>query len=134
MKTTIIAAALALGVLVGTGPRSVQAAPAPSAVAAAPVERVFSSLLAAIKADDYAAFVAEGEPAFKAALTKPMLTQVSTQIAPRMEKGYHVVYLGQLNQHGYLVYLWKFSYTDGGDDSLASLSLKAGKVGGFFIN
>ena len=118
----------------GASPRAARAAAAPPAVAAAPVEHIFASLLAAIKTDDYAAFVAEGEPAFKAALTKPMLTEVSAQLAPRLEKGYHVVYLGQLNQHGYLVYLWKLSYTDGGDDSLASLSLKAGKVGGFFIN
>ena len=138
MKRTLAAAALAafvMIVLAGTSQRPVQAAPPASVAAApAPVERVFTSLLAAIKADDYAAFVTDAQPAFKAALTKPMLDEVNAQFAPRIKQGYKVVYLGQLSQHGYQVYLWKLSYTGGGDDSLASLSLKAGKVGGFFIN
>ena len=132
MNSTIIAALAVLAVSVL--PRPVQAATSAAAVAPAPAERVFTSLLAAIKTDDYAAFVADGEPALKAALTKPMLDEVNAQFAPRMKQGYRTVYLGELNQKGYQVYLWKLSYTGGGDDSLASLSLKAGKVGGFFIN
>ena len=133
MKKVVAAAlaTLAVGVWAGARPRPALAAPP---TAPAPVERVFTSLLTAIRADDYAAFVADGEPVFKAALTRPMLDEVNAQFAPRIKQGYRAIYLGELNQKGYLVYLWKLSYTGGGDDSLASLSLKAGKVGGFFIN
>ena len=31
------------------------------------------------------------------------------------------------------VTLWKLSFKDGGDDALATLSLKDGKVGGYWI-
>ena len=107
----------------------------PSAPAAPPpVQHIFMAVLTALKNDDYAGFVADAEAPFKAALTKPMLAQVNAQLSPRLKGGYRTLYLGKLSQKGYQVYLWKLTYTDGGDDSLASLSLKAGKIGGFFIN
>ena len=138
-KKTITAAALAAlsaGALVAAGPQPAQARGRQSDVAAAPApaERVLTSLLVALKNDDYKAFVADGEAPFKAVLTKPMLAEVSAQAAPRLKRGYQVAYLGALNQKGYQVYLWKLIYADGGDDSLVSLSLRAGKIGGFFIN
>ncbi|MBV9850272.1 MAG: hypothetical protein JO250_11405 [Armatimonadetes bacterium] len=137
--TAAALAALSAGALVATGPQPAQARgrqsdAAAAAAAPAPAERVLTSLLVALKNDDYKAFVADGEAPFKAVLTKPMLAEVSAQAAPRLKRGYQVTYLGALNQKGYQVYLWKLIYADGGDDSLVSLSLRAGKIGGFFIN
>ena len=140
MKTitkAVALAALTLGAVCMaslSSPAQAAARPAAPAEAPAPAQHVLTSLLAAIKADDYAAFTADAEAVFKNALTKPMLDQVSAAETPRLKKGYRAAYLGELNQKGYRVYLWKLTYTDGGDDSLVSLSLKAGKVGGFFIN
>jgi len=91
-----------------------------------------SKLLDSIKNDDYAAFVADGTPDFQA-ITKVNFDQVSAQLAPRFKAGSKVVFLGQLSQHGYRVSLWKISFSDGGDDMLAKLSVKDGKVGGFWI-
>ncbi|MDV2997793.1 MAG: hypothetical protein N4J56_007498 [Chroococcidiopsis sp. SAG 2025] len=98
------------------------------------VPTIFTFLMAAIEENNYGNFVAQGNVAFKQGITKEMFTQVSAQLAPRMKKGYSPVFLGELKQQGYQVYLWKLTFLDGGDDFLARLSLKDGEVGGFLIN
>ena len=90
-------------------------------------------LLKAVEANDYDAFVAEGSDLFKAGMTKQMLEGVSNQLAPRMKKGYDCSYLGDLMQQGFHVLLWKLIFKDGGDDTLAKLALKDGKVAGFWL-
>ena len=97
------------------------------------VQTTFTSLMAAIEENNYGNFLSQGNVAFKQGITKQMFTQVSGQLAPRMKKGYSAVFLGELKQQGYQVYLWKLTFKDGGDDFLARLSLKDGKVGGFLI-
>ena len=94
---------------------------------------VLDKLLKAVEANDYDGFVADGTAQVKAALTKQMLEGVSAQMAPRMKKGYDATYLGELKQSGCQVYLWKLTYKDGGDDTLAKLVLKDGKVAGFWL-
>jgi len=94
---------------------------------------LLDKLLDAVKANDYDSFVAEGTSEVKAGLTRQMLEGVSLQMAPRMKKGYDVTYLGELKQQGCQVTLWKLAYKDGGDDTLARLTLKDGKVAGFLL-
>jgi hypothetical protein len=94
---------------------------------------VLDKLLKATEANDYDSFVADGTDIFKAALTKQMLQGVSAQLSPRMKKGYQCSYLGELNQQGCRVLLWKLAFKDGGDDTLAKLVLKDGKVAGFWL-
>jgi hypothetical protein len=96
-------------------------------------ETTLRKLLTAVEVGDYEGFVADGDAAFKAALTKPMFEGVSEQLAFRMQGGYDTFYLGQLNQQGCQVYLWKLVFKDGGDDTLAKLVLKGGKVAGFWL-
>ncbi|BBD61338.1 hypothetical protein NIES2109_41660 [Nostoc sp. HK-01] len=98
------------------------------------VQRTFTSLINAIEQKNYPKFISQGNAAFKEGLTQQTFTQVSGQLAPRFNKGYSSVFLGKLNQQGYQVYLWKLTFKDGSDDILARLSLKAGKVGGFWLN
>jgi hypothetical protein len=86
-----------------------------------------------MEANDYASFVADGTAEVKALLTKQMMEGVSAQMAPRMKKGYDATFLGELKQQGCQVYLWKLAYKDDGDDTLAKLSLKDGKVAGFLL-
>lgn len=100
----------------------------PSAASAA----AFQNIVKALTSDDYELFIAEGDAAFRG-LKKPMFESVVTQLAPRFEAGYETTYLGQMRQKGYEVTLWKFAFKDGGDDMLGTLSLKDGKVGGFWI-
>lgn len=96
-------------------------------------QTIFKNLMAATVSDNYDGFIAECDAAMKAALTKPMLEGVSKQIEPRAKQGYNAEYLGELNQHGYKMHLWRLSFKDSGDDVLATLSVKDGKAGGFYL-
>jgi hypothetical protein len=96
-------------------------------------EAILKKLLTAVEVGDYDSFVADGDAAFKAALTMQMFEGVSEQLAFRMQGGYDTFYLGELNQQGCQVYLWKLVFKDGGDDTLAKLVLKDGKVAGFWL-
>ena len=109
------------------------AAPCMAADPVGPSRPILDKLLKAVEANDYDSFVADGSDAFKAGLTRQMLQGVSSQLAPRLKKGYDCFHLGELKQQGYQVYLWKLTYKDGGDDTLAKLVLKDGKVAGFWL-
>jgi hypothetical protein len=122
MKTITLITALLLGALTLT-----HAAEAPSDAQAAS-----NKLLAAISSGDYAAFIADGDAAFKG-LKKEQFDAVAAQLGPQFKAGYTATYLGDLNQKGYHVTLWRLRFTTGGDDALATLSLKDGKIGGYWI-
>jgi hypothetical protein len=89
-------------------------------------------LLLAITADDYAAFIANGTASFKG-LKKDQFESVVSQIGSNLKSGYDLSYLGDLNQQGYQVTLWRIRFKSGSDDLIATLSMKDGKVGGFWI-
>jgi hypothetical protein len=91
-------------------------------------DRIITALVNA----DYPAFVTNSEAKFKE-LKKEQFDSVAAQVAPVLKPGYAVAYLGSLNQKGYHVSLWKISLKTGADDLLATLSMKDGKVGGFYI-
>jgi hypothetical protein len=91
-----------------------------------------AKLLDAIKNDDYASFVADGTAAFQG-LPKVQFDAVSAQLAPKLKEAHTVTFLGELNQRGFRVTLWKLAYSDGSDDALISLSVKDGKVGGYWV-
>ena len=52
----------------------------------------------------------------------------------RTSGGYDITFLGELNQHGYQVFLYRLRFKDGGDDILGTMSLKDDKVGGIYFN
>jgi flavodoxin len=89
-------------------------------------------IVAALNSGDYAAFISDGDTAFQK-LKKDQFDSVVKQLSPRFKSGYEVTYLGEMKQKGFEVSLWKFTFKDGGDDMLGTLSLKEGKVGGFWI-
>jgi glucose dehydrogenase len=96
-------------------------------------EGTVNTLLAAIATSNYGALVANAAPALKTRITKETFTQVSTQLSPRLKKGYKLQYLGSLKQQGVEVFLWKITYQDGGDDMLARLVIHENKVAGFWF-
>ncbi len=97
-------------------------------------QTIFRNLMTATISNDYNGFIAECDPAMKAALTEPMLDGISKQVEPRAKQGYDAQYLGELMQHGYKVHLWRLRFKDSGDDVLATLSIKDGKAGGFYLH
>ena len=102
------------------------AEPTPAAAA------ISYKLISALNSGDHGAFIADGEEAFKG-LKKEQFDAAVQQFSPRLKSGYEVTYLGDLKQKGYEVSLWKITFKDGGDDLLGTLSLKDGKVGGFWL-
>jgi hypothetical protein len=97
------------------------------------VRPVLDKLLNAVEVNDYTGFVADGNEAFKAEVTKQVFGDVSTQIAPRLKKGYKAVYMGELEQQDHQIHLWRLEYMDGGDETMAKLVLKDGKIAGFWL-
>jgi hypothetical protein len=95
---------------------------------------ILAKILKAVENNDLGNFFAEGDNQFKLAVTKQMFDNMNATIAPRMKKGYKVVSLGTLNQQGYQLCLSKLVFKDGGDDILARLVLRNGKVAGVWFN
>lgn len=93
---------------------------------------VVHQLLNAMSQNDYQGFISQGTPEF-AALGEPQFAQVSNAVAPRLQQGYSVQYLGNLQQQGLDISIWKVSFDDQGDDLLATLNVQNGRVGGFFL-
>ena len=91
-----------------------------------------TKLLLAIASDDHATFVADGNIAFRG-LSKDQFQAAVSQLTTKLKDGYDMTYLGDLNQRGYQVTLWRIRIKSSRDDLLATLSMKDGKVGGFWI-
>lgn len=127
MKTeSLLSIAVAAAILIGASVAAPAAEP-PNEDAA-----LSAKLFKAIEKSDYEAFITDGESPFKQ-LKKAQFETVSAQLAPKLKAGSEVSYLGELKQKGYRVTLWKITFKDGSDDALATLSVKNGKIGGFWI-
>ena len=109
------------------------AAPVAWAQAPAEMEATLKQMLAATENRRLDLFVAKGDASFRADITPAMFNSYSTQVGPRLKQGYTATFLSTLRQEGYVVYVWKLEFKDGGDDMLFSLAIKDGKVGGFFL-
>jgi len=121
-KNLLGSALLVLGML-----GSLHAAEAPEEAAAAS-----KRLVKVVEENNFNDFVKDGQPAFQQ-LDKKQFAAVSKQLDARMKGGYVVDCLGEMKQQGYHVTLWRFRFKDGGGDALATLSMKDGKVGGYWI-
>jgi hypothetical protein len=104
-----------------------------SAVQQSSPQGTVDTLLAAIATNNYDAFVSNAAPVLKTRITKEEFKRVSTQLSPRLKKGYELQYLGSLKQRGIEVFLWKIIYKDAGSDMLARLVLQSDKVAGFWF-
>ena len=96
-------------------------------------EQIIKKLLTAQETKDYNAFVEDGTDQLKAALGKTQFEAAANIVDARLKVGYDLTLLGELNQKGYDVYLYRLRFKDSGDDMLATLSLKDGKVGGIYF-
>ncbi|GIW80897.1 MAG: hypothetical protein KatS3mg105_2704 [Gemmatales bacterium] len=110
--------------------------PAAGTVAADPdvkTRQIFEKMLSAAMANDRDAFVQFAIDPLKEAITKDVMASVHETLGARLKKGYRSFYLCQLKQRGLAVHLWKLTFKDDGDDVLIRLSLRDGKVEGFFF-
>src|SRR5207253_11196658 len=98
---------------------------------APPPEKLFKKLVTAVRTNSYDDFVGDGDRTFKTAMTKPLFGNVTSQLGARLAAGYSTAYLTALRQGGFTIHLWKISYMNGSDDTLARLVVTDGKVSGF---
>ncbi len=96
-------------------------------------DAVLGEMLTALAADDRAGFVARGDAAFAAAVDTKVFAAVRAHFGERLRQGCAPVFLGRLAQQGVETHLWKLSFADRGDDALARLALRGGKVAGFWL-
>ena len=99
----------------------------------ATVQKTADTMLGALEDNNRGAFVALADDRFKAALTPPIFKSVVDQFGPRLMGGFEAQYLGEMNKAGFVVHLWRLTFSDKGDDMLVQMSFKEGKVGGFFL-
>jgi hypothetical protein len=97
------------------------------------VEDAFTVLITAIRDDNYVAFLSVADQNVKAGLKKEVFETLVAMISPRLKKGFEVTYLGELDQQGFKMHLWKLHFNDRDDDVLAQMSWRGGKVGGFLL-
>jgi hypothetical protein len=91
-------------------------------------QKIFDKLLAAQLAQNYNAFVADGNDQFKTALSKTQFDAASKVVNTLTKDGYSETFFGELNQGGYQVFLFRLRLKSGGDDLLSTMYLKDDKV------
>jgi hypothetical protein len=126
MKTSFIL--IAVAIIFSTSLLSVRAADDKQA------QTIFDNLLAAQLAGDYNAFVADADDQVKAALTKTQFDAASKIVSGQLKGGYDETFLGELNQRGYQIFLYRLRPKDGSDDMLGTMSLKDDKVAGIYFH
>lgn len=95
--------------------------------------KTLNDLFTAIETNNYDQFISQAGAAFKATFTQQMLSGLNELLSPKITKGYDKLYLGELRQKGYDVYLWKLAFKDNSDDILVRLVINDNKVVGFFL-
>lgn len=95
-------------------------------------EQLVHNLLDSMMDYDYQRFISYVTPEFGDIAARDF-GRISTQIGPRLEKGYEVEYFGMLHQLGYDISVWKISFSDNYGDVLATLNVQDGKARAFFM-
>lgn len=138
MKLIPLLAALVVASIACAPLCSAQDAVKPDAAPARPLaplaaRQPFDLMMDALKDDDYSAFISMGDPGFQHAISKTLFEEVAAQVGPRVKEGFKATYLDSIKRGPFVVYLWKIEFKNG-DDSLAQMSLRNGKVGGFLMS
>jgi hypothetical protein len=94
---------------------------------------IFDRLVAATSASDYEAFMAESPPDLRTKLPKAQFDSSAALLAPRFALKHETTFLGEVNQQGYEIYIYRLRFQDGSDDLLGTLCLKDGKVTGILF-
>lgn len=87
----------------------------------------------ALEDDDYAGFIANASDEVRASLPKEIFERVVGLLGPRIKSGYSATWLGEVRKGKSRISLWKIEFRDGGDDMVAQMSVRDGKIGGFIL-
>jgi hypothetical protein len=87
---------------------------------------LFHTLLDAEAVKDYDGFMANGTDELKKTVSKRFFDDSSNILGPRLRKGFTVDSLGESRS----TYRYRLHFKDGGDDMLATMSMKNGQLAG----
>lgn len=112
------------------------ATPIPPTATSTPedLQKLFIEKINGFKNRDYKAFLANSDEALTSAATEVAFGEACDQWNPRLSSGFEASYMGTLKKDDYKVSYWKVVCKNEGDDLTVIMSVKDGKVGGFFIN
>ncbi len=94
-------------------------------------EAEFKSMLDAVRSNSFEKFMANADASFKGGFPQQMFDGLARKLGPRLQSGYSATFLTTLKQQGYVVYAWKLSFKDGGDEYLITMFTKDDAVSGF---
>jgi hypothetical protein len=118
-------ALLITGIAVAGWLRAADAANEPAAI----IMRMFGAL----EKNQFQEFIAGGDNTWRR-LGRSEFDRLVTQIEPRLKGGYDIAYLGEIKRAGNIVQtLWKVTFKANGEEILANLDLKEGRVVRFGI-
>lgn len=96
-------------------------------------EKLFRDQIIAVERNQFDVFIQNGTPEFKK-FSRFDFAKVNAVMARRFTAGYQSTYLGDLNQAGLKVHLWKLAFADKGDDSLVKMVVdKNSNIAGFWF-
>ena len=97
-----------------------------------PADALMKTMLDAVKAGSYPAFIADATPHMKE-LGKSAFGVASAHFAPMLMKGYKTTYLCRLRKGERALSLWKLEPVGAPEDYLIHVTLKGSKVDDFRI-
>lgn len=93
------------------------------------VQAVFGTMLLAIENSNYARFEEVMTLNFRAHMDKENFTQLYGTIGTRMERGYRVIFMGELNKPGFKTFVYKLVFKDVQGEVLTTISFNANQNG-----
>lgn len=128
MATRFICAVLAVAAV------ALPSARAPAQITDDPPQAVLDAMLVAVKAASYGDFLAHADDKVRAGFGKKEFQGLCRLLGARLSDRHRVVYLGKLRKNGHVSHLWRLEWADPAEDEvLLTLSVKNGKVSGFFL-
>jgi hypothetical protein len=116
-------ALLAIGLLVAGSSRAAEATPEVAAIA--------RKIFLALEQNQFREFLADADNTWRR-LERSEFDRLVAQIEPKMKGGYDLAYLGEIKRAGGVVQtLWKLTFKANGEEVLANLDVKEGRVSRF---
>jgi hypothetical protein len=93
------------------------------------VQAVFGTMLLAIENADYPRFEEVITLNFRAHMDKENFKQLYGSLGTRMERGYRVIFMGELNKPGFKTFVYKLVFKDAQGEVLTTISFNSDKAG-----
>jgi hypothetical protein len=95
-------------------------------------QALFDHLIAAVRANDRAAFLDGATAAMARSVTPTLMDFIHGDLFRRFDGGYRVSYLREVADPPYVVHLWQVMFDDGSEDIVLRVVTEDGQLAGFW--